>query len=60
LAMRAGGSGSASGSGRGEPVGDSVSKKLAEGIAKELDAHKEDNEGFPVSLIDSSSALPRN
>lgn len=46
--MRSGASGSGSGSGRAEPVGDSVSKKLAEGIAKELDAHKEDNQDFPV------------
>ena len=56
--MRSGASGTGSSSGRGEPVGDSVSKKLAEAIAKELDAHKEDNQDFPVSLKDRTHGLP--
>ncbi|KAL7409093.1 Sec1-like protein [Mrakia frigida] len=46
LAMRAGAAGSTSGRG-GEPLGDCVSKKLAQSIEKELHAHKQENEDFP-------------
>lgn len=46
--MRAGAAGSTSGRG-GEPLGDCVSKKLAQSIEKELHAHKQENEDFPVS-----------
>jgi len=48
--MRAGGAGGSTSGRGGEPLGDCVSKKLAQAIEKELHAHKQENEDFPVSL----------